>query len=78
MSFEEFLSDYRVHVAKSLKEKPKFHVSSLMRCLMDHRNKDGKQLDNCYRCARCLQFIRPENMNEVCSGTFDPYTYHTG
>ena len=58
-----------------LEEHPETHISTGMGCLMDHR-KDGAVLPPCHRCGKCLQFIRPENMKDLCSGTHNPLEYH--
>lgn len=43
------------------------HENSDWRCCVGHYE-DGKLADSCIRCSVCLQWIRPQNMEEECSG----------
>ena len=44
------------------------HKASGFRCLVYH----GKGELPCVKCSKCGEFVRPENMEEECSGPRDP------
>ena len=42
------------------------HVDSNCRCLVAHYDKDGKLLSSCIQCAKCKEWIRPEDWDKPC------------
>lgn len=47
------------------------HKDSGGRCLVCHYNEDDTDASQCIRCARCGEWIRPENMDDECEGAND-------
>lgn len=42
------------------------HSESPMRCLVAHQDSKGHRLPACIRCAKCHEWIRPEDMSKDC------------
>lgn len=42
------------------------HEKSNYRCLVIHYDEQGNILPQCIKCAKCGQWIRPENLDDSC------------
>jgi hypothetical protein len=47
-----------------------YENGAIPRCCVLHFSFDGKQLEQCYECDTCGDYIRPEELNEECCGKF--------
>jgi hypothetical protein len=78
MSEDVFVQQVNACISKSLTDNPRGHVTEGFSCLVAHYSEEGEQLPCCLRCFKCLKYIRPEQREEQCNGTHDPYEYVKG
>lgn len=75
-SRNDFIKPYLDFIQTQMDLHPDAHISTGMGCLTAHYNPEtGLQMPTCFRCGKCLKFIRPEHIMDKCSGTHNPSDY---